>query len=136
MKEILSNRNIFIISIVIGILFWVVFIALLNTEPWDTTYGWVVVGIMGLILGFIGKEKPWLWPLGIFLGELLFGLGNFFKDLFFYSGGGVNMFIPLGVLFLIPFTIPAIIGSFVGFGIYKFTTSLNKSIQPTADDDG
>ena len=136
MKEILSNRNIFIISIVIGILFWVVFVALLNTEPWDTTYGWVVVGTMGLILGFIGKEKPWLWPLGIFLGELLFGLGAFFKDLFFYSGGGVNMFIPLGILFLIPFTIPAFIGSFVGFGIRKATMSLNKSLQSTADGGG
>ncbi|NIQ13039.1 MAG: hypothetical protein GTO02_01105 [Candidatus Dadabacteria bacterium] len=134
MNETKSNRNIFIISIVIGILFWVMFVALLNTEPWDTTYGWIVVGMIGLILGFIGKEKPWLWPIGFFLGELLFGLSVFFKDLFFYSGGGVNMFIPLGIVFLIPFTIPAFIGSFVGFSIRKVTISPNKTPRPTTND--
>ena len=125
MKDLLTNRNVFIISIFTGVLNWVVFVVLFNIEPWDTTYGWIVIGVIGFILGTIGKDKPWLWPLGIFLGELLFGITVFLKDLFFYSGGGANMFIPLGILFLIPFTIPALIGSFVGYGINKVITGID-----------
>lgn len=120
----MSKRNIFIISVVVGFVFWAVF-AWFTIEPWDSSYGWIVIGILGLSLGYIGKGSPWLWPLGIVLGEVLFGLGSFLKSLYFYSGGGANMFVPLGVLFLIPFSLPAFVGSFVGFGIKKFTTSLN-----------
>jgi hypothetical protein len=126
----MSKRNIFISSIVVGFMFWTVF-TWFNIEPWDSPYGWIIVGILGLSFGFIGKGSPWLWPIGIFLGEVLFGLGSFMKSLFFYSGGGANMFIPLGILFLIPFSIPAFVGSFVGFGIKKATMSLNNTLQPT-----
>ena len=126
MKDIRSEKNIFIFSIVMGILFWGVFVVLLNIEPWDTTYGWGAVGFLGFVLGLIGKEKPWLWPVGIFLGEFFFALGSFLKSLFFYSGGGANMFIPLGVIFLILFNIPAFIGSFLAFGIKNAATSRNK----------
>ncbi len=110
----MSQRNIFIISVIAGFLFWGIF-AWYNIEPWDSPYGLQTVGLLGLVLGFIGKENPWLWPLGIYLGETLFGLGSFI----FSSGGGANMFIPLGMIFLIPFTVPAFIGSFVGSGIRK-----------------
>lgn len=99
---------------------WAVF-AVLKTEPWDSPYGWIVVAGLGLILGFRGKGNPVFWPLGILLGEVLFGLGDFLKSIFFYSGGGVNFFFPLGLMFLVPFTIPALIGSFIGFGIRKAT---------------
>jgi hypothetical protein len=51
------------------------------------------------------------------------------KSVFFYSGGGVNFFFPLGLMFLVPFTIPALIGSFVGFGLRK---ALNKTLNPDA----
>jgi len=120
----MSKRNVFIISVIVGFIFWAIF-DWLNIEPWDSPYGWLTVGILGLFLGFIGKENPWLWPLGIYLGETLFGLGSFIKSIFFYSGGGANMFIPLGIIFLIPFTFPAFIGSFVGFGIRKATKSFD-----------
>jgi hypothetical protein len=93
--------------------------AVFKTEPWDVPLGWIVLAGLGLIFGFIGKGNPILWPLGIFLGEALFGLGSLAKSLFFYSGGGVNFFFPLGLMFLVPFTIPALIGSFAGFGLRK-----------------
>ena len=96
-----------------------------NIEPWDSPYGWLTVGMLGLVLGFIGKENPWLWPIGIYLGETLFGLGSFIKVVVFSSGSGANMFIPLGIIFLIPFTIPAFIGSLVGCGIRKVTKAFN-----------
>ena len=105
-----------------------------NREPWDSPYGWIVISIMGACLGFFGKGSPWLWGLGIYLGETLFGFGSFLKSMFFYSGGGANLFIPLGIVFLIPFTLPAFIGSFVGFGLRKAlnNTPNNDARKPRA----
>ena len=120
----MPKKKVFIFSVLLGFIFWAVFIWFM-IEPWDTIYGWITVGLLGLCLGFIGKESPWLWPLGLYLGEALFGLGSLLKSILFYSGGGTNMFIPLGLIFLIPFTFPAFIGSFVGFGIRKAIKSLN-----------
>ena len=99
---------------------WAIF-AWLNVEPWDSTYGWLTVGMLGFVLGFIGKENPWLWPVGIYLGETLFGLSSFMKGVLFSNDGGANMFIPLGIIFLIPFTLPALVGSLIGSGIRKAT---------------
>ena len=87
------------------------------------------MGILGFVLGLIGNGKPWLWPLGIYLGEAIFGLGSFLTSLFFYRGGGADMFIPLGILFLILFTAPALIGSMAGFGVKKITRSLAPAAQ-------
>jgi len=99
---------------------WAVFDAF-TTEPWDSPYGLIVVAGLGLTFGFFGRGNSMLWPLGIFLGEALFGLCTFLKSIFFYSGGGVNFFFPLGLMFLVPFTIPAVIGSFVGSWLRKMT---------------
>ena len=120
----MGKRNIFILSVIVGFVFWTIFSGL-NIEPWDSPSGWITVGVLGLFLGFIGKENPWLWPVGLYLGETLFGLGSFMKSVLFSSGGGANMFFPLGILFLIPFTLPAYIGSFVGSKISKATKAFN-----------
>lgn len=126
MKRNSPGAVLFAISVIIGVALWAVFAAF-ETEPWDSLYGWIVVGGSGLIFGFLGKENPILWPLGIFLGEVLFGLGSLVKSVFFYSGGGVNFFFPLGLMFLVPFTIPSLVGSFVGYGLRK---ALNKPLNP------
>ena len=97
---------------------WAVF-AEFKTEPWDSPYGWIAVAGLGLTFGFLGKGNPMFWPLGIFLGEALVGLGDYLNSIFFYSGGGVNYFFPLGLIFLVLFTIPALIGSVVGFAARK-----------------
>ena len=128
MKWISSAKLLFAISVVAGAALWIVFAAF-ESEPWDSAYGWTVVAGLGLVLGFLGKGNPIFWPLGIFLGEVLFGLGSLVKSVFFYSGGGVNFFFPLGLMFLVPFTISALIGSFVGFGLRK---ALNKTLNPDA----
>jgi hypothetical protein len=127
-KENASNKLLFVTSVAAGAAIWAVF-AVFETEPWDSLYGWIGVAGLGLILGYLGKGNPVFWPLGIFLGEVLFGLGNLMKSLFFYSGGGVNFFFPLGLMFLVPFTIPALIGSFAGFGLRK---ALDKALDPDA----
>ena len=115
-----ASRWLFVASVIAGGALWAAF-AVLETEPWDSPYGWVAVAGLGLTFGFLGQGNPMLWPLGIFLGEALFGLGSFLKSLFFYSGGGASFFLPLGLIFLVPFTVPALIGSIVGFGIRQAT---------------
>jgi len=92
------------------------------SEPWDSPYFGrvnVLLFIIGLGFGFAGYEKPILWPLGILTGSFLYGLFTFIKDIFFYSGGGVNMFIPLGIIFLIPLCLPVFVGSFGGSFLRK-----------------
>ena len=128
MKGIASSKWLFAISVIAGVAVWAVF-AVFETEPWDSPYGWIVVAGLGLIWGFLGNGNPLFWPLGIFLGEVLFGAGSFVKSLFFYSGGGVNFFFPLGLMFLVPFTIPAVLGSLAGFGMRK---ALNKALNSDA----
>lgn len=128
MKEIASSKLLFVISIVTGGAVWVVF-AIFATEPWNSQYGSIAMAGLGFVFGFLGKGNPMLWPLGIFLGEFLYGTGSFVKSLFFYSGGGVNFFFPLGLMFLVPFTIPALIGSLVGFGLKK---ALNRMLSSDA----
>ena len=128
MKEIASSKLLFVTSVIVGVAIWVVF-AVFETEPWNSSYGLIGMVALGVFFGFLGKGNPMLWPLGIFLGEFLYGTGSFMKSLFFYSGGGVNFFFPLGAMFLIPFTIPALVGSLVGFGLRK---TLNKTLNPDA----
>lgn len=101
-----------------GFMFWF-FGVWLNVEPWDSPYALLVIIILCAIHGFFGKKKPWLWPLGMFFGELLAGAVNFLKNSLFYSGGGADMFFPFGVVFLIPLLVPGFVGSFVGYGIGK-----------------
>ena len=126
MKIIIPNKLLFLISVVAGTLLF----AVPETEPWDSLYGWMGMAGLGITLGVLGKGNPMLWPLGIFLGEVLYGVGSLMKSLFFYSGGGVNFFFPLGLMFLVPFTVPAFIGSFVGFGLRKaLNTTLNLDAQ-------
>lgn len=118
MNRTASNKLLFGISVIAGAAVWFLFAAF-DTEPWDSSYGWIVLLGLGLVLGFLGTGNPIFWPVGIFLGQALFGLGSFVKSVLFYSGGGANMFLPLGLMFLVPFTIPALIGSFLGFGLRK-----------------
>jgi hypothetical protein len=128
-KKFSSSKLLFLISVLAGVAVWAVFAAF-GIEPWDSLYGWIAVGGAGLVLGLLGKGNPLLWPLGIFLGQALFGLGGFVQSLFFYSGGGANLFLPLGLLFLVPFTIPALVGSLVGFGLrWALTKTLSARPQ-------
>jgi hypothetical protein len=118
MKISTANKFLFLGAVIAGVLLF----ALPGTEPWDSLYGWVEIVGLGLVFGFVGKGKPWLWPIGIFLGEFLYGAGSFAKSYFFYSGGGANFFFPVGLMYLVPFTVPAFIGSFIGAGVRRVFT--------------
>ena len=134
----MNNKKIltlFIISILAGLVIWVFSSSIFGTsEPWDSPhYGLVslILIAIGFVFGLIGYEKPLFWPLGFFLGCFLFGIFSFIKDIVFYRGGGVNMFIPLGVIFLIPFCFPVLLGAFIGSFIIKKYKKSNKTMHLT-----
>lgn len=113
-----SNKLMFFAAMAAGAIVWGAF-ALFNTEPWDEPYGWLVLAIVAAGFGFLGRGNPLWWPLGIFLGEVLFGTAGVIASMLGYGASGANMFIPLGLMFVVPFTVPAFVGSVVGFGLRK-----------------
>jgi hypothetical protein len=125
----LQIKYCFLLATIIGLLFWVAF-SLLGVEPWDSIYGVLISFLLGAILGFGGKIKPWLWPIGMFCGEALAGIGIEITNILFNRGGGVDLFIPIGILFLVPFAIPAIFGSFVGFCIGRIKAYARLKYRP------
>ena len=88
-------------------------------------YEWIIIALIGVCFGFFSKDTPWLWGCGIYLGAALFGFVVFLISIFFHRGGGANMFIPVGMIFLLGFTFPAFVGSYIGFGIRKVYNYFN-----------
>ena len=105
-------------SVAAGAVTWALFAAF-GTEPWDTSAGWIVMAGLGFYFGYWASSNPVLWPLGILIGQTLWGFGTLLKDLFFYSGGGANLFWPVGLMMLLPFTVPALLASLIGALIAK-----------------
>jgi hypothetical protein len=110
-----KDKLLFVASVLAGSALWLAF-DLLKTEPWDTLYGAVAILGLGFVFGYVGKEHPFIWTLGIFLGQAIFG----FVSLIVASGP--NFFLPLGLAFLVPFTMPALVGALAGADLAKRAT--------------
>jgi len=99
-----------------GLLIWLFSPLLFGAaEPWDAggfSYFAIVFGL-GVVLGVMSPARFWIGPCGIYVGQLTFGIASWLKSVFSYQGGGVNFFIPLGAIFLIQATLPALAGAFV-----------------------
>jgi hypothetical protein len=85
----------------------------LNTEPWDTPFGPAALLGVGFVFGYTGRRHPILWSLGILLGQAIAGMA------IAMTSRGPNLFLPLGLLFLVPLTLPALIGALAGAGLAK-----------------
>lgn len=111
----------FIVSVVQGTLLWIIFPFISKeNEPFDSIWGYIIIGVLGFVLGLSDPQKPWLWALGLYLGQFLFGSFSFIKSIIYKNGGGVNLFIPLGAIFLLFFCMPALVGSYIGASIRKY----------------
>ncbi len=113
----------FLFSVLVGVCIWAFSPNLFGVaEPWDASdyspFNLNPVNLyllmFGFVFGMVGYERPALHPLGVYVGAFLYGLFTFIKDLYVPTGGGVNFFIPLGAIFLIPFCLPVLVGAFGG----------------------
>ncbi len=95
-------------SVAAGAGMWLAF-DLFKTEPWNSPFGVLAIFAIGFVFGFLGRERPITWAFGILAGEVLFGL-----IVFLFGERGPNFFFPLGLLYLIPFTLLAGLGALVG----------------------
>jgi hypothetical protein len=84
-----------------------------DTEPWDAhnqlLYLAALAGL-GAACGLIAPERFWAWPAGIYAGQLIAILYRRHQ----LPPGGADFLIPLGLLFLVPYTVPSLVGSALG----------------------
>ncbi len=85
------------------------------SEPWDAEdmryFG--AMFALGVAFGAVWPDRFWIGPWGIYVGQSAFGIASWLKSSLFYDGGGVNFFVPLGVIFLVWATLPAFAGAFL-----------------------
>ena len=113
----MKHFSLFILSVATGILLWVISPTLTGqSEPWDSPLGIPYLFVAGFGLGFLGYERPWLWPLGLYLGQFIYGASTFLQP---YSGGGANMFFPLGMILLIPYSLVSLVGAVLAAALRK-----------------
>ena len=76
-------------------------------EPWDAN-GFrypIVLFAAGVLLARLAPVHWWVGPCGLYVGQFLYCL---LKP---EEGGGVNFFLPLGAMFLVAATFPALLGA-------------------------
>jgi hypothetical protein len=82
-------------------------------EPWDADNQLpylLAQGLLGAVFGAIEPTRVWRWPLGVYVGQ---AIGLVHSGL---SGAerSVGPLVPLGMMFLLPYTVPACVGAAVG----------------------
>lgn len=84
-------------------------------EPWDaeSRYYFVSLFIAGVLVGVFHPNNPWAVFLGIVIGQLIY------MAVFLATGP----LILLGILFLIVYSLLALLGGFLACGLRKFSES-------------
>jgi len=101
-----------LLSVTIGFVIWWLSPEFTGTvEPWDSESAYMPLSLIigGLVVGAIGGAPIWRWSVGIYVGEVLSMLARQITD----PGIGANL-MPLGVIFLIGYTLPSLLGSALG----------------------
>ena len=105
-------------SVILGFLVWWLSLSFTGAvEPWDAENGYyfIALGLAGVVGGFLGGKRFWFWLLAIIVGEILAVIVRHFT----HPPVGVDFFIPLGLMFLVIYSIPSFIGSAIGVGISR-----------------
>jgi chorismate-pyruvate lyase len=104
-------------GVLVGILLWMFSKALFGVEePWDAEgvrYP-LALFIAGFVSAVMLPRRFWLGPIALYTGQAAYGLVDWLRSLYAYEGGGVNFFVPLGLIFLASATVPAFLGSLLG----------------------
>lgn len=111
------NKRIFLLSVGLGFLIWVLSPMLAgHREPWDAQghYYMVSLFIAGLVPAFIEPRRFWVWPIGVYLGQVLFiiGVSSLWEIV------GANM-AAVGVILMVFYLVPTVIGAGIGAAIRK-----------------
>jgi hypothetical protein len=91
-----------------------------GTEPWDErVYLYLLAQVgSGLLLGLLWPDSvPALWLLFLLGQAIAAGVGSFVGE-----GAGVNLFIPLGLVFLVFYSFPSLLALFLGRAVRKART--------------
>ncbi len=97
-------------TIIIGFLIWYLSPFLTGKkEPWDAQSPYYSLSLFmgGFIFGVIRPKKVWLFPIGILIGQILFGI--IMVGFYFFAG----------LIFLVLFSSLSFLGAYVGLGIRK-----------------
>jgi hypothetical protein len=100
-----------------GIVLWIFAVELFGAaEPWDGTALLYILLLFafGAVSGGLAPRRFWAGPAGVYAGQAAWGLAVWVKSLVTYTGGGVNFFVPLGLMYLAIATIPALVGATLG----------------------
>mgnify|MGYP001563853319 CR=1 FL=1 len=109
------NKRIFMLSIGLGLLIWTLSPMLAgHREPWDAQgpYYMVSLFIAGLVPALIEPKRFWVWPIGVYLGQVLFIIGASF--LLPYAGANLAA---AGIVIMVFYMVPTVIGAAIGAGI-------------------
>jgi len=81
-------------------------------EPWDAQNQgpWIAaLAAVGAIAGLLQPRGAWRWGVGVYAGQAI-GLVQSSAS----ASGGLDPLVVLGMLFLVPYSAPALLGSIVG----------------------
>ena len=70
--------------------------------------------IAGLVPALIEPRRFWVWPIGVYLGQVLFIVGG----CFFWKIVGANLAVA-GVVIMVFYMLPTVIGAGIGAAIRK-----------------
>lgn len=111
-----------IVALLLGGISWGVMEALVDGEPWDHAFYWLIGYPLLLItagfLGYFVAKYGWLWGPLIIAGQALWMIA--------VDSGAANL-LPLTVLVLLVIAIPALVASYVGSKIRASRLGMNDS---------
>ena len=116
MNLLLKPRAVFALSIILGLLIWLLSPQLTGRrEPWDakSNYYWIALLVAGFIPGCFCSRHFWRWGLGACLGQCA-GLTLAVLRANESAGG----LLPLGMILLIFTSVPSIAGAALGAGVH------------------
>jgi len=102
---------VFLLAVALGLTIWLLSPWVTGQrEPWDSASPYYLgsLFVAGALTGFLGPRPFWLWPLGIWLGQLVVLLA-----------GPWGPLLPLGIVFLLAFTLVALAGAAVGAALRR-----------------
>ncbi|MBI3291922.1 MAG: hypothetical protein HYZ73_03825 [Elusimicrobia bacterium] len=108
-----STLSVFLLGIVLGYGIWAASRLITGAlEPWDARFGYYPLSLLlvGGGMGFLSPRRFWLWPMALYLGQCLAALSQMATT----TRGGVNLFIPLGMVYVAMFSALSLVGASIG----------------------